>query len=133
MATGSFVHQAVVYDNAQTLTLRELRRAVSFDAELAGLDAACVPEFAVAVNEIAANSVGHGGGAGTLRFWAMPYDIVCEIEDAGVLGSSALGMLPPDPDDPTGRGLWRARQFSHSISIVTRPGGTVTRMRISTR
>ena len=86
-------------------TLRELRRAVSFDAELAGLDAACVPEFAVAVNEIAANSVKHGGGAGTLRFWAMPYDIVCEIEDAGVLGSSALGMLPPDPDDPTGRGL----------------------------
>ena len=113
--------------------LRELRRAVSFDAELAGLDAARVPEFAVAVHEVAANSVKHGGGAGTVRFWAMPHDIVCEIEDTGTLGSSPLGMLPPDPAVPTGRGLWLARQFSDSLAIATRPGGTVARMRIATR
>ena len=113
-------------------TLYDLRRAVSFDVELAGLDPERVPEFAVAVNEVAANSVKHGGGGGTLRLWTLDHDVVCEIEDSGTLGGSPLGMLPPDPDTPTGRGLWIARQFSDSLAIVARPGGTVARMRIAT-
>ncbi len=86
----------------------------------------------MAINEIAANSVKYGGGRGTCRFWTRAHDIVCEIEDAGTLGRSPLGMLPPDPVVPTGRGLWIARQFSDALAIVARPGGTLTRIRIAT-
>ena len=113
--------------------LGEVRLAVRVDVELAGLDATRVPEFAVAVNEIAANSVKHGGGHGTLRLWTHGRDIVCEVEDTGTLGRSPLGMLPPDPTEPTGRGLWIARQFSDSLSVVANAGVTVTRMRIARR
>jgi anti-sigma regulatory factor (Ser/Thr protein kinase) len=113
--------------------LRAIHQAVSREAALAGLDATRVPELAVAVSELATNSVEHGGGHGTLRIWTRAQDLVCEIEDSGTLGESLLGMLPPDPVDPTGRGLWIARQFSDSLAIVDRPGGTVTRMRIATR
>lgn len=113
--------------------LSEVRLAVRVDVELAGLDATRVPEFAVSVNEIAANSVKHGGGRGTLRLWTHGRDIVCEVEDTGTLGQSALGMLPPDATEPTGRGLWIARQFCDTLSVVTHAGGTVTRMRIARR
>ena len=114
--------------------LGDVRRAVAFEAEIAGLANDRIPDFVLAVSELAANSVQHGGGAGTVRLWARRGEIVCEIEDHGVLGDSSLGMLALRRGDggrhlgEAGRGLWIARQLVDAMTIVSRPTGTIARL-----
>ena len=50
-------------------TLGAVRAAVGARAQAAGLDAGAVADLQLAVVEIAANTVRHGGGSGTLRVW----------------------------------------------------------------
>ncbi|MCQ0012569.1 ATP-binding protein [Actinomadura madurae] len=50
-----------------------------------GLGPAAVGDLELAVNELAANSCLHGGGAGTVRLWAEDGQVVCEVRDAGTI------------------------------------------------
>src|SRR6185295_125979 len=59
--------------------VRGLRREITELARHVGLNAARTDDFVLAVNEVATNSVRHGGGRGTLRAWIDGETIVCEI------------------------------------------------------
>ena len=72
----------------------------------AGLAERPATALVAAVNEIATNSLQHGGGQGELRVWAESDALLCEVSDQGHLTEPLVGRLRPPPT----RGLacgWR--------------------------
>lgn len=102
--------------------LRQVRRLVAGLAHEAGLSRHRTDELTVVVNELAANSVDHGGGRGTMRGWLEPDALVVEVSDAGTLGESAQGRSAgidrPQIDSERGRGLWIARQLADELEVL---------------
>ena len=66
-------------------SLAPVRRRVSLQAARAGLDLGQVSNLVMAVNEVATNSLHHGGGSGRLRIWRAGEEILCEISDRGLI------------------------------------------------
>jgi anti-sigma regulatory factor (Ser/Thr protein kinase) len=111
-------------------TARELgcvRRFVSSYAE-GSLGKARTDDLVLAVNELATNSVRHGGGAGTLRMWTQENMLACEIHDTGHIADPHAGETPPTPEQPSGRGLWVVRCLADIVQIQSTPTGTVVRV-----
>ena len=109
--------------------LRRVRVVVAELAARAGLDRRRTDELTVVVNELAANSVDHAGGTGTVRAWLEPDALVVEVADAGRLRDpDRAGRTPPRTDQDRGRGLWIARQLADVLEIRSGPHGTVVRV-----
>jgi anti-sigma regulatory factor (Ser/Thr protein kinase) len=111
--------------------IRELR---VFAARLAadfGLPDGRASEFVLAVDELATNSVRHGGGGGTMRIWPDGDDLVGEIHDAGRIDQPLAGRIHPVLDDENGRGLWLVNQICDLVETRSGPTGTVIRLRVS--
>jgi anti-sigma regulatory factor (Ser/Thr protein kinase) len=106
-----------------------VRRTVREHAVWAGLDEHGARRLVLAVHEIAANSVRHGGGRGTLRVWREGGDLVCEVQDAGRLTDPMVGRVRPRPTDLGGRGVWMANQLCDLVQIRSTADGTVVRLR----
>lgn len=112
--------------NAESLAA--VRRLVASRAAEAGLGAARKTDLVLAVNEIATNSVRHGGGTGTLRVWVGTRWLVCEIEDRGRIDDPMVGREEPTPDRPDGRGLWIANQICELVQLRTFGERSVARL-----
>ena len=110
-------------------SLGELRRWVAHRALAAGLDGSRVDDLVLAVNEIATNSVKHGGGHGQLRIWDEEGAIVCEIFDDGHIRHPLAGRELPGRDQDGGRGLWLANQVCDLVQIRSSSDGTMVRLR----
>jgi anti-sigma regulatory factor (Ser/Thr protein kinase) len=113
--------------------LAEVRRRVKCAAEGAGLSAADAADLVIAAGELAANSVAHGGGSGTLRTWCDGELLAVELEDRGSIEEPLAGRLRPGPTQQGGRGLWLANQLCDLVQIRSRPGRTTVRLRPSRR
>ena len=100
-------------------SLATVRRLVASRAADAGLGSGRTNDLVLAVNEIATNSVRHGGGTGTLRVWIGTRWLVCEIEDRGRIDDPLVGRAKPTPDMPDGRGLWIANQVCELVQVRT--------------
>jgi anti-sigma regulatory factor (Ser/Thr protein kinase) len=111
-------------------SLARVRRLVSRRTAKAGLDPARANDFVVAVNEVATNSVRHGGGTGTLRLWMGTRWLVCEIEDSGEIDDPLAGRQEPTAEQLDGRGLWIANQVCDLVQVRSVPAGTVVRMHL---
>jgi anti-sigma regulatory factor (Ser/Thr protein kinase) len=112
--------------------LPRLRDLVGLAAHDAGLDSARVTDFVLAAHELAANSVQHGGGSGTLRVWIEAGDLVCEIADGGRMADESAGTSKPDLAGGQGAGLWIVRQASDEFRIGSVSGqGTCAVMRMA--
>jgi anti-sigma regulatory factor (Ser/Thr protein kinase) len=111
-------------------TLGVVRRFASDHALLAGLDRTRAEDFELAVNELAGNSVRHGGGAGTARIWLDPDALVCEIRDRGRIADPLAGRRRPDAFQLDGRGLWLANQLCDLVQVRSQPDGAVVRLRM---
>jgi anti-sigma regulatory factor (Ser/Thr protein kinase) len=109
--------------------LRGVRQFVSSYAE-SSLGNARTDDLVLAVNELATNSVRHGGGEGTLRMWTHENVLVCEIHDAGHITDRHAGQTPPTPDQPSGRGLWVVRCLADLMEIHSSAAGTVVRVQM---
>lgn len=96
-----------------------------------GLDPERADDFALAVHEIATNSLLHGGGTGVLRVWLEPFGIVCEIADRGRLSDPMAGRVMPGPGQEGGRGLWLANQLCDLVQVRSHEGRTAVRLRMS--
>ena len=108
--------------------LRRVRRRVTELCRHAGFDRRRAEEITVAVNELAANSVDHGGGRGMVRAWLEGDALVVEVADAGHLADpERAGRTPPRVDQARGRGLWLVRQLTDSLDIRPTPEGTLFR------
>lgn len=81
-----------------------------------------VEDVVLAVHELAANAVYHGGGAGRLRIWNLAGALYCQIDDGDLSKGSpaAMNSLPCEH----GHGLWVVQQLADEMQALSGPGGT---------
>jgi anti-sigma regulatory factor (Ser/Thr protein kinase) len=96
-----------------------------------GLTESQLDDLVLAVHEIAANSVRHGGGVGQFRLWRDGRSLVAEISDRGTIDDPLAGREHPGASSERGRGLWIANQVCDLVQIRTYPTGTVVRLYVS--
>ncbi|HYM55793.1 MAG TPA: ATP-binding protein [Solirubrobacteraceae bacterium] len=110
-----------------------LRRSVSEWATGERLGAERVEDLVLAVNELATNSVRHGGGGGALRLWREADTLLCEVRDDGHIQQALPGRDLPAPEAGSGRGLWLVNRLCDLVQIRSSPGRSVVRvhMRLS--
>lgn len=111
--------------------LHDLRGLVAAEAETAGLSRERTTDLVLAASELAANSVRHGGGYGTSRFWREPGALVVEVADAGRIEQPLVGRVRPTPSQGGGRGLWMANQVCDLVRIRSGETGTAVRLHMS--
>jgi len=109
-------------------SLYELREFVVRSASAASIGAERRENLQLAVNELASNSVTHGGGEGRLRVWSEPGALVCEVSDSGHIEEPLVGRVHPATDQPSGRGLWLANHLCDLVQIRSSPRGSVVRV-----
>jgi anti-sigma regulatory factor (Ser/Thr protein kinase) len=107
--------------------LTRVRAFVAEQARRGGLGETQAEALVLAVNEIATNSIRHGGGRGELHIWSDGGFLVCEVSDSGHITSPLVGRLQPSPDAVGGGGLWVANQVCDLIQIYSSARGTVMR------
>ncbi|MBV2364931.1 anti-sigma factor RsbA family regulatory protein [Streptomonospora nanhaiensis] len=88
-------------------------------------------DLVLAVNELAANVVEHGGGSGVVALWRRPGWVVCDVLDhGGELRDPLSGYHPADPYSPRGYGLWITRQLCDFMEIRATAQGTLIRLHL---
>ncbi len=87
-----------------------------------------IDELVLATDELAANSVRHGGGSGTLRYWREGELLLCEVSDAGAIEAPLTGRIRPAPDACNGRGVWLVNQLCDLVQIRSSPAGSAVRV-----
>lgn len=107
--------------------LARIRRFVLDRALAAGLDADRADDLCIAVNELASNSIDHGGGDGMLRMWREADRLVVEVSDTGTIDDPMVGRIDPTLEQARGRGLWMAHQLCDLLQIRRTTRGTVFR------
>jgi anti-sigma regulatory factor (Ser/Thr protein kinase) len=117
--------QTCVFDRTG---LSDVRRRVKRAAEQAEMAVPDILDLVAAASELAANSVTHGGGAGTMRIWREPGCLMVEFEDEGTVEEPLAGRLRPDLAQAGGRGLWLANQLCDLVQIRSSPRGTTVRL-----
>jgi anti-sigma regulatory factor (Ser/Thr protein kinase) len=113
--------------------LGKLRSAVATVAADASLQAERAADLVLAVNELATNSICHGGGQGMLRMWREDSTLHCEVRDRGHIAEGVFRHDGdrPDPDAMSGRGLWLVDQLCDAMQIISSPGsGSAVRVRM---
>jgi anti-sigma regulatory factor (Ser/Thr protein kinase) len=108
--------------------LRDVRTLVVHHAERIGLGPDQTSDLVLAVNEIATNSLRHGGGSGVLRIWEEDGTLICEINDGGWITEPLIGRSLPPVEQQNGRGLWLANQLCDLVQLSSSADGTVIRL-----
>jgi anti-sigma regulatory factor (Ser/Thr protein kinase) len=114
-------------------TLDAVRHFIAHEAEQVGMDAARRADLVLAVNEIATNSVLHGGGDGTLLAWREGETLICELRDSGYFDHPLAGRERPRADRVGGHGLWLANQLCDLVQVRSFSTGTVVRLHLRRR
>jgi anti-sigma regulatory factor (Ser/Thr protein kinase) len=132
---GNDAEAAAMLDQEFTVgTLHILRETILAHATAAGLPEARAADVMLAVHELAANAVRHGGGTGRLRLRIAAGKLHCQVTDPG--NAHANGHPPTTPasqgDDPAaqpwpcqpGHGLWLVRRAADQLTVTTGPHGS---------
>jgi anti-sigma regulatory factor (Ser/Thr protein kinase) len=114
-------------------SLASVRFLVSRHAHAFGLDAGRADELTTAVNEVATNSVRHGGGGGSLRIWQEDAVVICEIRDSGRFSNPLADRQRPSASLTGPRGLWLANQLCDLVQIRNFDDGSVIRLHMRRR
>jgi anti-sigma regulatory factor (Ser/Thr protein kinase) len=109
--------------------LGHVRDVVADRAAAAGLSADRVLALQLAVNELAANTVAHTAGPGTLRVWQDHEGLVCEIKDSGTLTDALAGRRGQREDDS--RGLLLVHCLCDLVEVHTEDSATTIRLRMT--
>jgi anti-sigma regulatory factor (Ser/Thr protein kinase) len=110
--------------------LSSVRRLVRRHGAEAGVTDARLDDVELAVDEVASNSLLHGGGLGVLRVWAEDESLVCEVSDEGVIADPLVGRRRPVLDRTGGRGLWIANQLCDLVQVRSGAAGTTVRLHV---
>jgi anti-sigma regulatory factor (Ser/Thr protein kinase) len=113
--------------------LASVRRFTGRLAAAAGLEAQRAADLVLAVNELATNSLRHGGGVGLLRMWSLPESMVCEVRDSGHIEDPLVGRRIPEASQEGGFGTWLVTQVCDLVQVRTFPSGSVVRIHMSRR
>jgi anti-sigma regulatory factor (Ser/Thr protein kinase) len=83
----------------------------------------------MAVAELAANTLRHTTGPGTLTLWTTDEEVVCQVQDEGQITDPLAGNVLPAPNSAGGgRGLWLVREVGDGVEIRSGPAGTTVRV-----
>lgn len=115
--------------DARTMAYREdlaaVRQFTQEQARQADLPPALAADLVIAVNELAANTLAHTAGAGTVTIWSTPRQIICQVSDSGHITDPLAGTRPEDPAAPGGHlGLWVVQQICDLVHVQTSAQGT---------
>lgn len=118
-------------------TLHILRETVLAHAVAAGMADGRATDVMLAVHELAANAVRHGGGTGRMQMRATGGELIFHVSDPGPTSPNghALGGTPGQPHPggaaqaqpwayQPGHGLWLVRKVADHISAVSGPSGS---------
>lgn len=108
--------------------LRAVREFSASQGRAAGLDRARIRDVVIAVNEIAANALGHAHGRGVIRSWCTRDEILFQVEDGGHITDPLAGRRRRPADAAGGHGLWLVNLLCDLVEQRTGPGGTITRL-----
>lgn len=120
-----------VPDDATTTTFWDLitvRAAVRSAVDRIGLGRSRAADLEAAANEVATNTLRHGGGVGELSYWTEAGQLIVEIRDNGHIDDPLVGRRVPTPWNDFGRGLLTTHMLSDLVQIWSRPAGTTVRM-----
>jgi anti-sigma regulatory factor (Ser/Thr protein kinase) len=139
-ASGSWVDRPLSTppDDAEVLryraSLAQVRKFTTARARRAGLPPRRVNDLVIAVAELAANTLVHTSGPGTLTLWVTDDAVICQVQDQGQITDPHAGMIRPAPDAPGGgRGLWVVHQVCDRVEISTGQAGTTVRVHMRRR
>ena len=107
--------------------LSDLRRLVAGVCAGAGLDHERTLDVVAAANEVATNSIEHGGGSGTVLAWYDGQNVICEVRDRGRYAAPLADRERPRGTQSSS-GLWLANQLCDLVQIRTYETGTVVRL-----
>jgi anti-sigma regulatory factor (Ser/Thr protein kinase) len=111
--------------------LGRLRESVAGIGAKALLSEDRIQDLVLAVNELASNSVYHGGGVGRLRVWRDGEALLCEVRDRGRITEPLVGRVQPAPEQLSGRGLWLVNQLCDLTQIRSGTTGCVVRVHMA--
>jgi anti-sigma regulatory factor (Ser/Thr protein kinase) len=119
-------------DHAAAITYRgdlaKVRQFVRDQAARTELPADRIGDLVIAVSELAANTLRHTEGHGSLHIWSSPGEVVCEVRDGGHISDPLVGSIRPDSEAASGHGLWVVRQLCDAVNIQSDSGGTTIRL-----
>jgi anti-sigma regulatory factor (Ser/Thr protein kinase) len=99
----------------------------------AGLTQDRASDLVLAVSEVAANTLRHTQGPGTLAMWHDEHEVVCEIRDSGTIRDPTAGHRKPASGASGGHGLWLVRQVCDLVELTSDASGTMVRMHMALR
>jgi hypothetical protein len=102
-----------------------IRRFASLFGARAGMDAARLGDFMLAVSEAAACATSHGPCTARLRLWTTELRAMCEIRGDGVLFSR--GPDPARHGDAEALRRWLLHQLCDHVSVDDGPQGVTVR------
>jgi anti-sigma regulatory factor (Ser/Thr protein kinase) len=88
-----------------------------------------VDEVTLVVSELAANSIVHGGGAGTVHLWNDDAHLVVQAGDSGHITDPLAGRTPAEPLQIGGRGLLVVNHLADLIRVHSTAEGTTIQAR----
>jgi anti-sigma regulatory factor (Ser/Thr protein kinase) len=123
--------------SAAALTYRDdpaaARQFARQQARAAGLSEPRLTDLVIAVGELAANTLRHTGGDGTVRVWVDGGEVICEVRDQGHIRDPLAGRRCPPADAACGHGLWVVHQVCDLVEMRSSSSGTVFRLHMALR
>ncbi len=111
--------------------LPAIRQLVADRARQAGLVADRVGHLIIAMNELASNSIAHGGGTGEVSVWTEDTSFVGQVRDGGRLTDPLAGRRPVAADEATGgRGLLLVNHLCDLVRVHSDSAGTTIQVHV---
>jgi serine/threonine-protein kinase RsbW len=111
----------LAFDSGALDVLRTEMRAC---AGQAGLSEDRVTDVVLAVHELTANVLSHGGGKGRLRVWNLAGALHCQVDDGDLIASEDPEARTNSLPDLPGHGLWVVRRVADRMQTLSGPRGT---------
>jgi anti-sigma regulatory factor (Ser/Thr protein kinase) len=108
--------------------LGPVRNFILSRAKRAGLTPPRIPDLVLAISELAANTLRHTDGGGTLQVWRSRQEIICQVDDAGQITDPLIGHRTPPGAVAGGYGLWLVNQVCDLVQARTGQAGTTIRL-----
>jgi anti-sigma regulatory factor (Ser/Thr protein kinase) len=111
--------------------LSAVRAVVHRYARQAGLPETRAIDLVLAVSEVAANTVRHAKSPGSLQIWYDSDEIVCQIQDKGLIADPLAGQRRPSLDAMGGQGLWIVHRVCDEVELRSDETGTTIRLHMA--
>jgi anti-sigma regulatory factor (Ser/Thr protein kinase) len=108
--------------------LRPVRSFVASRGRSAGLAPPRLLDLVLAISELAANTLRHTDGGGTLQVWQSAGKIICQVADSGHFTDPLAWHRGQAHDLLGGNGLWLVNQVCDLVQARTGQAGTIIRL-----